>query len=266
MFSFRATARRWRDAAVARLTPRPTRARRRPAVSIDKAQIRYRVRGIYLATRRTLSSVLIDRRRGIDTAAEVDLEAVGLGHPERVRYGPTSWFDLHRALRALDLLPDDVFLDYGSGKGRVLLAAARLPYRRVIGLEISPELCTIARTNLDRDRARRRCGAIEIVAADVTAWDMPDDVTVVFMHNPFRGETIDAAVAQLLASLDRRPRPLRLVYRIPMEHQRLVATHRARLVHTMRGVRPGRRWSGKMATHVYELLPASPTPEMRIRA
>jgi SAM-dependent methyltransferase len=227
---------------------------------LEGTRIRFRLREGYLAVRRALATRLIDARRGIDTATEMDLEDVGLAHPERVRYEPTSWIDLKRVLRDRDVGRDDVFLDYGCGKGRVLLVAARQPYKRVVGVDISPRLCAIAEANLERDRARRRCGSVEVVAADVTAWEVPDDVTVVFMHNPFRGATFELAIAQLLASQDRNPRLLRVIYRVPMEKDRLMATGRAQLLETVRGLRPGAAWSNKMATHVYALLPPLENP------
>jgi len=220
------------------------------------SDIRYHARAVYLRVRRTLSAVLIDRRRGIDTAREADLGDLGVAHPERVRYEPTSWLELRRALGAVAIGPDEVFLDYGCGKGRVLLAAARQPFKRVLGVDISPQLCDVARANLERERLRRRCGAIEVIAADVTEWEVPDDLTVVFMHNPFRGETFDAAIGQLLSSLDRNPRIIHIIYRIPMESERLLAIDRVRLVRVVPGLRPGRKWSRKMATHVYRLQPA----------
>jgi hypothetical protein len=73
------------------------------------------------------------------------------------------------------------------------------------------------------------------------------------MHNPFRGQVFEQAVAELLASLDRNPRRIRVIYRVPMEEQQLLATGRARLVQSFVGLRPGREWSRKMGTRVYEL-------------
>jgi hypothetical protein len=76
---------------------------------------------------------------------------------------------------------------------------------------------------------------------------------VIFMHNPFRGEIFDAAIKRVLASLDRSPRRLRVIYRVPMEEQRLLATRRARLVRSLAGLRPTPRWSRKVGTRIYEL-------------
>ena len=52
----------------------------------------------------------------------------------------------------------DVFLDLGAGKGRMLLAASRYPFRRVIGVELSDRLAAIARSNVAAFRLRARSG------------------------------------------------------------------------------------------------------------
>ena len=216
---------------------------------------RTRLKVVYLAVRRTLSRTLIERRQGIETADEVSLDELGLDAPERVRYEPSGWRDLGRVLREGEITDQDVFLDLGSGKGRVVLQAARYPFRRVVGVELSDELNAIARANIEAVRGSMRCGSVELDTADVAEYDVPDDVTVAYLYNAFTGELFDIAVRALLASLDRRPRPLRLIYKTPLEEDRLLATGRARLVRVVRGRRPGRAWSDKMSIRMYLLLP-----------
>ena len=216
--------------------------------------IRHALRAAYLVGRRSASAALIDRPLGIETSREADLGAFDLEHVHRVRYEPSSWWDLRRALSRRDIFDQDVFIDLGSGKGRVVLAAARYPFKRVIGVEISPQLTAIARRNLARRQSKVRAGHVELITADVVDYTIPDDVTVVYIYNPFRGPVFDAAIAQIVASLDRAPRPLRLIYRTALEHDRLVATRRFRLSRSVRGLRPGRAWSQKMAIRVYEAI------------
>lgn len=98
----------------------------------------------YRFLRRWLGSALIDRPARIETARIVSMEELGLAGPARVRYEPSGWLDLRRAMRPGEVRGADVFLDLGSGKGRVVLAAARFRFRRVIGNELSEELSAVA--------------------------------------------------------------------------------------------------------------------------
>lgn len=185
----------------------------------------------------------------------MSLDELGLDAPERVRYEPSGWRDLARVLQTHEVSDEDVFIDLGSGKGRVVLQAARYPFGRVIGVELSEELNDIARANIDAVKSTLRCGSVELETADIAEYDVPDDVTVAYVYNAFRGELFDAAVRALLASLDRRQRPLRLIYKTPLEEDRLLATGRAVPVRMVRGRRPGRAWSAKMSIRMYLLLP-----------
>ena len=170
----------------------------------------------------TLGDRLFDVYHGIDTFARPN---DGAEHhtSDSVEYRPTQPQVLRRVFRMIEVTPDDVFLDFGAGKGRVLLQAAQLPFRRVVGVEISETLSGQARQNVERRRSRLACQSVEIVTADASAYPIPDDVTVIYMYNPFHGETFKAVAQNILRSFERRPRRITLIYFLPAMHDYLVA-------------------------------------------
>jgi SAM-dependent methyltransferase len=181
-----------------------------------------------------IARLLFDR--GIDTIDSVSVDELGLGsHMHKYKASPR--FYLRRGLSGFRVRSDDVFVDLGSGKGRVVLLAARYPFARVIGVEISERLNEIARANIERRRSRLRCQDVEIIAADLAEYELPDDVTVAYVSNPVDGPLFDAMLANVIASLDRRPRPLRLIYHMPKEHDRVMASGRFALKKLSRGLR-----------------------------
>ena len=202
------------------------------------------------------ASTVIDRALGVETATRVDLAEYGLAHVERVNYEAGGWLDLPRVLRRERVTGEDVLLDLGCGKGRALLMASRHRFARVVGVELAPALARVCRRNLESFRLPRRCGAVEVVVADAADYAIPDDVTVVYLFNPFRGGLFDSVVRNILASVDRRPRRLRLIYRNAIYADRLLATGRARLVRSAPGLRPTRRWREAVAVRVYAIEPA----------
>jgi SAM-dependent methyltransferase len=175
--------------------------------------------------------------RGLeDLDAHVPQAELG-GHAERSAYEPSGYGVLPRALRGERIGPGHVFADYGSGKGKVVLQAAHWPFARVIGVEVAEELTAVARRNAARVAGRRRAGAVELVVADARTWVPPDDLTHAYFFNPFSGEVFEAAIAALVASYDRRPRMLRIIYLHPYMEPALLATGRVRLVRAVRGRR-----------------------------
>jgi SAM-dependent methyltransferase len=149
---------------------------------------------------------------GIATTRTISREALGYQCSEYGYYGPSPYGNIRRILRALDLQAGrDVFLDFGSGKGRAVIAAGLHPFKRIIGVELSPVLHDIACRNLQRARKRLMCQHIEIVRSDAAEYQVPDDATVVYFANPFGVETLGAVLDNIQASLTRAPRSLSVI-------------------------------------------------------
>ena len=114
------------------------------------------------------------------------------------------------------------FVDYGAGKGRVLMLAAEHPFRAVIGVEFSPELCEVANANLDKlSSAAVRAGRVECVCADAAAYLPPSTPLVCYFYNPFGPTVLQAVIDRLAASMREQPREIFLVYVHP-EHRDVI--------------------------------------------
>jgi SAM-dependent methyltransferase len=131
--------------------------------------------------------------------------------------------------RTLDDDGGDVFLDAGAGKGRVLLVAATHPFRRVIGVELAEDLAAVGRRTIERNRDRLRCGNVRMVTGDILDYEIPDDVSVVYLFSPFLDHVFRGFFEALTASVDRSPRPVHLLYNYPSEHVYLLSTGRVRV-------------------------------------
>lgn len=130
-----------------------------------------------------------DWRYGTETVAFVKLLPEALSRPNAskgVGYMPTRIFPLRKMFAALNLGPDSFLVDYGCGKGRVLLVAAECGFGRSVGIEFMPDLCEEARLNVARYRQKTGSKAdIQIVQADAAEYDVLDDQTHSYYFNPF---------------------------------------------------------------------------------
>jgi SAM-dependent methyltransferase len=172
--------------------------------------------------------------RGLHTG-EMVLDDPEHAAVNRIAYVASEWHVLPRALRYLRAGEQDVFVDFGCGKGRVVHQAARWPLRRVIGVEVSPDLARFARSLLAAHSHEHRCPDVEIVVCDAAAFEIPDDLSIAYFFDPFRGEILDAVLRNIIASIDRHPRRVRLIYVHPREAAQVLATQRFRLLKEQRG-------------------------------
>jgi SAM-dependent methyltransferase len=174
-----------------------------------------------LATLRHRSSERFhERRLGIETEEMVEMRQLGITNAGHAEYAPTPFRDFSAIFDRLAIRDNhDVLIDYGSGKGRALILAARYPFKRIIGVEYSQVLNDIAARNIEVARAHLRCKNVGTVAADASKYDVPDDVTIAYFNNPFHRPLFEEVLARLHASLSANPRQLRLVVNVPPDCQ-----------------------------------------------
>ena len=129
--------------------------------------------------------------------------------------GLNSWHILPQVLRKVGASDRDVFVEFGCGTGRVVHQAARWPLKRVMGVEIIPEVADLAQSLVVAHRRKYRCRSVEIVTCDAARFRVPDDLTIAYHAYGFREKTLDAVLRNLIESIDSRPRRVRLIYYRP---------------------------------------------------
>lgn len=195
-----------------------------------------------------ISCAWYDRYFGVATTSRPTLPELGIENPLFNDYAPTFYPTLMRCLKALGVRPSDVFVDFGCGAGRAMIVAATRPFRRVLGVEIAPQLVETARENLRRASRRLVCKDISIVQGDATSWEIPADLTVAFFYSPFRGEVLRSVFENLRRSIESHPRQVTILYHNPPDNwQEEAACDWTELVRVHRG------YIGKNI-HVYRAL------------
>jgi hypothetical protein len=108
------------------------------------------------------------------------------------------------------------FVDLGSGKGRALLLASDYPFREIIGVELSPDLDRIARSNIAR-YSEAKGGLLPdtpviSMQGDATDFSWPPGPLIVYMWNAFTQPVMERVFRNLENSLKEEPRELYVVY------------------------------------------------------
>jgi len=106
------------------------------------------------------------------------------------------------------------FIDLGSGKGRALLMAAEYPFRRIVGVELMPELHQACLENIHVfNQSLGEAGRLEDLNIDARDFQFPLEPLVVYLFNPFPEPVFAAVLENLRKSSAENSRPIFVAYR-----------------------------------------------------
>lgn len=109
------------------------------------------------------------------------------------------------------------FIDLGSGRGRALLLATSLPFRRIIGVEFASEFHESAKHNLVAFAANGGdISRISLIMDDAAAYSFPNEPLVIYMFNPFSSRIVRQVAENALASWRGMRRPIKIFYMNPL--------------------------------------------------
>jgi SAM-dependent methyltransferase len=168
-----------------------------------------------------------DRRYGLDTSGFVDARRLGSGHPHDPHsssyWGTASSLfagALTRWSQSLDAVPysrhNYTLIDIGCGKGRVVMLASDSPFRKIIGVELSPSLVAVAQRNLQLWKTvPHLCHDVEVLCADALEVPFPETPVLVYLFNPFDAHVTQLFLHRLVALSQTRSAPIDIIYTRP---------------------------------------------------
>jgi SAM-dependent methyltransferase len=162
-----------------------------------------------------------DRKYGVRTSGWAFLEQLEIDSPnksEGIRYQPSSEMHLRRMFSCLPRsLNEFTFVDFGSGKGRALLAAADYAFKRIVGVEFSPALHAKSVDNIRKySNPGRKCFDVCSVCMDAEDFAIPDGPCVFYFFDPFRGGVMKRVLANIAHAHRRSGSKMFIIFYAPM--------------------------------------------------
>jgi len=161
---------------------------------------------------------LFDIVYGLDTCTKVELselEIVGSNREKGFGYEPTRLVPLRKLFKEIKpMIPTEtVLVDFGCGKGRVLLGTLTMGFHEVRGIEFAGELCKIARKNYVKYSSRKKNSTgYKIIESDVTDYHIQTDENIFFINNPFDEDIFGKVLHNIEGSLQRKHRDVLIIY------------------------------------------------------
>jgi SAM-dependent methyltransferase len=182
--------------------------------------------------RRRYGDIEYDWEHRVDTTSATlawRARLLGVFHSPYQATEPALFHEMMAALRAD--FAEFLFIDLGSGKGRTLLMASDYPFRKIMGVELLPELNQIAEENIRKySSANQKCRILESICGDAYEFQFPAEPIVLYLFNPVSESGLGRVIGNLERSLIENPRRVLVLYHNP-EHEELL-THSGALRRT----------------------------------
>jgi len=169
-----------------------------------------------------LSNNYYEKYFDVNTEGSISAEALGYDH-ESHHYSALNYIHIFAMLNKLPVDKNiSTLLDYGCGKGRVIITAASYQYKKIIGVERS-NLINFAENNIDKMKHRNTMN-IELKLCDAIDFKVPSDVNIIFFFNPFEGLTLKNVIRNIYSSYKDIPRKIYIIY-FNNDHFDKIITH-----------------------------------------
>ena len=132
-------------------------------------------------------------------------------------YEAVNYYILEKLLATFRKLsvPNSI-VDLGCGKGRVMVVAAHLGFKKITGIDFARELCEEAICNMKRTKDSMPGIDWNVIHANVLDYTILPDDAVFFMFNPFVGHTLHLFLDRLEESCKLFPRKTWFLYASPL--------------------------------------------------
>jgi SAM-dependent methyltransferase len=161
-----------------------------------------------------------DIRNRTDTFEIIELDGLDIQSANKrrgIRYEPTRARPFFKVMNDLALPTHGQFVDFGCGKGRVLMMASECGFKKITGVDFSQELCERAKENICAYKARHHNDAdIEVINSDAVDHKIKPDDTIFYFFNPFDELVFGKILDNITDSLNAAPRNIWIIYHNPL--------------------------------------------------
>lgn len=130
-------------------------------------------------------------------------------------YADSGGLAFDRIMANFNITSNDAIVDFGCGKGGILISLSKYPFLKITGVEIDPALVKIAENNI----RKLKIDNVDIVCSDAAEFKNLAAYNYFYFFDPFPCSVMQDVVANVERSLHERPRAATIIYLNPLCHE-----------------------------------------------
>ena len=135
-------------------------------------------------------------------------------------YADSGGLAFDKILAHFNITPDDAIVDFGCGKGGILISLSKYPFSKITGVEIAPDLVVIAKANIHKLNIKN----VDIVCCDAAEFKELARYNFFYLFDPFPCNVIQDVINNIENSIRNRPRKVTIIYLNPSCHDIIEAS------------------------------------------
>ena len=129
-------------------------------------------------------------------------------------YADSGGLAFDKILANFKITPNDAIVDFGCGKGGILISLSKYPFSKIAGVEISHELVEIAKKNIKKLNIKN----VEIECCDASQFKPLREYNYFYFFNPFPCVVMSEVMINIENSIINNPRKVIIIYLNPSCH------------------------------------------------
>ena len=129
-------------------------------------------------------------------------------------YADSGGLAFDRIMANFNITPNDAIVDYGCGKGGILISLSKYPFAKITGIEIMPDLVAIAKENIRKLNLEN----VDIECCDAAAFKQLHEYNYFYFFDPFPCVVMQDVLSNIEKSISEHPRKVTIIYLNPSCH------------------------------------------------
>ena len=181
----------------------------------------------YLRGMRNAVTLLYKRQwREIFIRLRISLGHIDLKHDpaeevtERTHYfADSGGIEFDKLMSNFKITANDSIIDFGCGKGGILISLSKYPFAKITGVEISPDLVEIAKKNIQKLAIKN----VGIECCDAAEFKQLNEYNYFYFFDPFPCVVMQDVITNIEKSMSEHPRKITIIYLNPFCHDLIAA-------------------------------------------
>ena len=129
-------------------------------------------------------------------------------------YADSGGLEFDKIMANFNISQNDAIVDFGCGKGGILISLSKYPFRKITGVEIAEDLVAIAQENIEK----LKIGNVGIVCCDASEFTQLNEYNYFYFFDPFPCVVMQDVLSNIERSIVELPRQVTIIYLNPFCH------------------------------------------------